>query len=53
MAAAKTVFRESPFTWFDIPLVSEFRLNLYFCIGINWAEFRFGEELLVEISTEF
>ena len=27
--------------------------NLYLCTGINWVKFRFGEELLVEVSTEF
>ena len=26
--------------------------NLYLCTGINWVKFRFGEELLVENSTE-
>ena len=52
LEAAKTVFRGSPFTWFDIPLVSEFSLNLYLCTGPNWVKFRLGEELLVENSTE-
>ena len=51
--AAKTVFRGSPFTWFDIPLVNEFSLNLYLRTYTNWLKFRFGEELLVNKSTEF
>ena len=25
----------------------------YFCTSINWVKFRFGEELLVENSTDF
>ena len=36
-----------------LDLVSEFSLNLYLCTGINWVRFRFGEELLVDNSTEF
>ena len=45
--------RGSPLTWFDIPLPSDFSLNLYLCTGKNWVKFWFGEELLVESSTEF